>query len=255
MLRTVLLSLLLSSAWFQLFAWGPTGHRVTGHIAQKYLNKKAKKALHRILGGQSLAMVSTWMDEVRSDSAYDYMADWHWVTIPDGQTYEQAEKNPNGDIIMTIERIIEELKTRKLTPRDEAERIKILVHLVGDLHQPLHVGRGNDRGGNDIRVMWFRAESNLHRVWDSDMIDDTRLSYTELAESLLLPADSLRKAWQNTSVRQWAYESMNFRKQVYDTGNSRLGYAYSYKYFHIVRQRLLQAGIRLAGILYSIYGK
>ncbi|GIV36850.1 MAG: endonuclease [Cyclobacteriaceae bacterium] len=253
MLRPVLL-LLLSSVWFQLFAWGPTGHRVTGHIAQKYLNKKAKKALHRILGGESLAMVSTWMDEVRSDSAYDYMADWHWVTIPDGQTYEQAEKNPNGDIIMTIERIIEELKTHKLTPRQEAERIKILVHLVGDLHQPLHVGRGNDRGGNDIRVMWFRAESNLHRVWDSDMIDDTRLSYTELAESLLLPSDSLRKAWQSTSVRQWAYESMAFRKQVYDTGNSRLGYAYSYKYFHIVRQRLLQAGIRLAGILNEVYG-
>lgn len=237
------------------FAWGPTGHRVTGHIAEKYLTKKAKKAVRQILGGQSLAMVSTWMDEVRSDSTYDYMADWHWVTIPDGQTYEQAEKNPKGDVIMTLERIITELKSKKLTPREEAERIKILVHLVGDIHQPLHVGRGDDRGGNDIRVMWFRTDSNLHRVWDSDMIDDTRLSYTELAESLLLPSDSLRKAWQRATVRDWAYESMSYRKQVYDTGNNRLGYTYSYKYFHIVRERLLQAGVRLAGILNEIYGK
>ncbi len=236
-------------------AWGPTGHRVTGYIAEKYLTKKAKKAIRQILGGQSLAMVSTWMDEVRSDSAYDYMADWHWVTIPDGQTYEQAEKNPKGDVIMTLERIIAELKSKKLAPAEEAERIKILVHLVGDIHQPLHVGRGDDRGGNDVRVMWFRSDSNLHRVWDSDMIDDTRLSYTELAESLLLPSDSLRKAWQQATVRDWAYESMKYRKQVYDTGNNRLGYAYSYKYFHIVRERLLQAGARLAGILNEIYGK
>lgn len=251
---------LLPFIYFMLFslpvlAWGPTGHRVTGYIAEKYLTKKAKKAVRQILGGHSLAMVSTWMDEVRSDSTYDYMADWHWVTIPDGQTYEQAEKNPKGDIIMTLERIVAELKSKKLSPYEEAERIKILVHLVGDIHQPLHVGRGDDRGGNDIRVMWFRADSNLHRVWDSDMIDDTRLSYTELAESLLLPSDSLRKVWQKASVRDWAYESMGYRNQVYDIGNKRLGYSYSYKYFHIVQKRLLQAGVRLAGILNEIYGK
>jgi hypothetical protein len=256
MMSRCLLLLVLSLALTRpLLAWGPTGHRVTGYIAQKYLNKKAKKAVHRILGGHSLAMVSTWMDEVRSDSTYNYMADWHWVTIPDGQTYDQAEKNPNGDIIWALEKTIAELKSGRLTPREEAERIKILVHLVGDLHQPLHVGRGNDRGGNDIRVMWFRAESNLHRVWDSDMIDDTRLSYTELAESLLLPAEEVRKAWQSTTIRQWAYESMDYRPQVYDTGNNRLGYAYSYKYFHIVQLRLLQAGVRLAALLNDIYGR
>jgi hypothetical protein len=246
--------ILLTLASFHVFAWGPTGHRVTGHIAEKYLTKKARKAVRQILGGQSLAMVSTWMDEVRSDTAYDYMADWHWVTIPDGMTYDQAEKNPKGDVIQTLERLIAELKSRKLSPRQEQECLKILVHLVGDIHQPLHVGRGDDRGGNDIKVMWFRTDSNLHRVWDSDMIDDTRLSYTELAESLLPPADSVRNAWQKNSVRDWAYESMRYRKQVYNTGNNRLGYSYSYQYFHIVRERLLQAGIRLAGILNEIYG-
>ncbi len=250
-LTGVILLVLVS---FTVFAWGPTGHRVTGHIAEKYLTKKARKAVRQVLGGQSLAMVSTWMDEVRSDTTYDYMADWHWVTIPDGMTYEQAEKNLHGDVIQTLERLIAELKSRKLSPRQEQEYLKILVHLVGDIHQPLHVGRGDDRGGNDIKVMWFRTDSNLHRVWDSDMIDDTRLSYTELAESLLPPADSVRNAWQKNSVRDWANESMQYRKDVYDTGNNRLGYPYSYKYFHIVRERLLQAGIRLAGVLNEIYG-
>lgn len=237
------------------FGWGVTGHRATGYIASRYLNKKAKKALERILEGQSLAMASTWMDEVRSDSTYNYMTDWHWVTIPDGMTYDASVKNPNGDIIQTLERIISELKSKKLSPQQEKEYVKILIHLVGDIHQPLHVGRGDDRGGNDIKVMWFRTDSNLHRVWDSDMIDDTRLSYTELAESIILPAAPAVAALQKTSVREWAMESMTYRNNVYNIGNGRLGYTYSYLYFDDVRTRLMQAGIRLAGILNEIYGK
>jgi hypothetical protein len=169
-------------------------------------------------------------------------------------TYEQSEKNPNGDIIITIERIIAALKSKKLSKKEETEHIKILIHLVGDIHQPLHVGLGTDRGGNDVKVTWFRTDSNLHRVWDTDMIDDTKLSYTELAQSLSKPDALTIRTWQQASVRNWAYESMGYRKQVYDVGNTRLGYRYSYQYFDIVRERLLQAGIRLAGVLNEIYG-
>lgn len=254
MQRTSIILILALCVTAQAFGWGATGHRATGWIAERYLSKKAKAAIKRVLEGQSLAMASTWMDEVRSDSTYDYMVDWHWVTVQDGQTYADAEKNPNGDIVMTLERIIAELKSHKLTAAEEAARIKILVHLVGDIHQPLHVGTGNDRGGNDVKVSWFRSDSNLHRVWDSDMIDDTKLSYTELAESVILPDAAKIKQWQQATVRQWADESMGYRKQVYDIGNGKLGYRYSYMNFHIVRERIGQAGVRLAGILNEIYG-
>ena len=236
------------------FAWGPTGHRVTGWIADKHLSKKARKELHRILGGQSLAIASTWMDEIRSDSTYNYTHDWHWVTIPDGKTYQETEKNPKGDIIETLERLIAALKSKKLNAKDETEHLKMLIHLIGDIHQPLHVGTGNDRGGNDVKVRWFRSESNLHRVWDSDMIDDTKLSYTELAESLTKPDQAKILSWQKSSVRDWAKESMSHLDQVYRYGNGKLGYKYAYENFHIVRYRLLQAGIRLAGVLNEIYG-
>lgn len=236
-------------------AWGPTGHRATGLIAERYLTKKARKALTAVLNGQSLAMASTWMDEIRSDSTYDYMADWHWVTIQDGETYAQSQKNPNGDVIQTLERVIAELKLKKLNAVDELQRIRILIHLVGDIHQPLHVGGGNDRGGNDVPVTWFRANSNLHRVWDSDMIDDTRLSFTELAESLDKPDAAAVRRMQSASIGDWAAESMIYRRNVYDFGNGQLGYAYAYKNFPIVRTRILQAGIRLAGILNEIYAQ
>lgn len=253
-MKKILLPVLMVFFITNVFGWGQTGHRVTGRIAERYLNKKAKKELQRILKGQSLAMASTWMDEIRSDSTYDYTSDWHWVTILDGQTYEQSVKNPKGDVIMTIERLIAELKTRKLSEKQEAEYIKMLIHLIGDIHQPLHVGGGNDRGGNDVKVMWFRVDSNLHRVWDSDMIDDTRLSFSELAESLDQPTEQQLSKWQKSSVRDWANESVEFRKQAYQYDRTKLGYEYSYNHFHLVRERLLHAGVRIAAVLNEIYG-
>ncbi len=252
--KSIILTFLIVLSSSAFAEWGPTGHRVTGWIADQYLTKKARKAVDRILDCESLAMASNWMDEVKSDRAYDHMSDWHWVTIPLGSTYDQTTKNPNGDIIQTLERVIGELKAGTLTDAEQAERIRILIHLVGDIHQPLHVGGRDDKGGNDVKVRWFGSSSNLHRVWDSEMIDGTRLSYTELAQSLARPSKAELQAWQSATVLEWAKESQSFEEQVYDTGGGRLGYEYTYKYFPIVEQRLLQAGVRLAGILNEIYG-
>ncbi|MBK5278367.1 MAG: S1/P1 nuclease [Bacteroidia bacterium] len=254
-MKRYILVLLCSTCTFQLFGWGVTGHRATGLIAEQHLSAKARKKIQELLGQESLAMASTWMDEIRSDSTYNYATDWHWVTIEAGQTYDQSRKNPNGDVIMTIERIVVELKTHKLDRMKEVEYLKMLVHLVGDIHQPLHVGCCDDQGGNKVKVKWFRGDSNLHRVWDSDMIDDTKLSFTELAVALGKPDKSTVSAWQKSSVRDWANESMSNRKQVYDIGDGNLSYKYSYKYLGLAKDRILQAGVRLAGLLNQVYGK
>jgi len=253
-MKTLLLATCFALISFISFGWGQTGHRAIGLIAERHLSKKTKKTIDRILMGESLAMSSTWMDEIRSDSTYRYTSDWHWVTIPDGQTYEQSEKNPKGDVIATIERIIAELKSEKFTGKEEVERLKMLVHLVGDIHQPLHAGRGPDRGGNNVKVIWFRTDSNLHRVWDSDMIDDKDLSYTELANSLGAPTAAETALWKKATVRDWATESVSYRQQVYDYTDSKMGYQYSYKHYPIVKLRLKQSGVRLAKVLNEIYG-
>ncbi len=246
---------LLTLLSFTCFSWGPTGHRAVGLVAEKHLSAKAKKNITKILGQQSLAEVATWMDEIRSDSIYNYTTDWHWVTIETGKTYDQSPKNPKGDVIMTLERIIAELKKHTLDKKTETEYLKMLVHLVGDIHQPLHVGCCDDQGGNKVKVKWFGRETNLHSTWDSNMIDDTKLSFTELAGFLGEPTPASLISLQKNSVREWADESMSFRKQVYDIGDSNLGYKYSYNYFWIAKQRMMQAGIRLAGVLNEIYGK
>lgn len=236
--------------------WGKTGHRVVGDIAAAYLTAEAQKEIKRILGHESMAIASTWMDEIRSDSAYNHTHDWHWVTIPDGMTYAQTEKNPNGDLIDAIITIIENLSEGGLTAKEEEEKLKMLIHLIGDIHQPLHVGTGEDQGGNLIDVEWFHESSNLHRVWDSEMIDDTKLSYTELSASVNHPTQKQVEVWQNSGVLDWAYEAMDLRDQVYDLPDDRqIGYRYQYENFDTVEKQLLKGGIRLAGVLNDIYGK
>lgn len=243
-----------SSSTSETLRWGQIGHRATGHIAEQYLTEKAAAEVNRVLGNESLAEVSTWMDEVRSDGGYDYMAPWHYVTVPAGETYESAEKNPEGDIIWAIDKVVSELKEGGLTPKQEAENLKVLVHLVGDLHQPLHVGNGTDRGGNDVRLQWFWEESNLHRVWDSEMVDDKQLSFTELSRFINHPTQEQIEEWQNSSVLEWAYESQALLPQVYDMPeNKELGYEYAYKNWDTVEMRLLKAGVRMAGLINEIY--
>jgi len=239
----------------QAMAWGQTGHRVVGLVAQEHLSKKAQKKVIQILHNNSLAEVSNWMDDIKSDAAYNHTHDWHWVTIPDGMKYEETQKNPHGDLLMKIEEIVAALKAHNLSPEKEEENLKYLVHLVGDLHQPLHVGGKDDTGGNAVKLQWFGQNSNLHRVWDSDMIDGKDLSYTELASFVGEPSKAQVKEWQAHTVRDWAYGMMVYRPQVYNLpADNKLSYRYSYENFNTVQQLLLQGGIRLAGLLNEIYG-
>lgn len=195
------------------------------------------------------------MDDIRSDPKYDYTSDWHWVTIPDGMTYAETEKNPNGDIIKAIQTITADLKRGNLSHNEEAQKLKMLIHLVGDIHMPLHVGTGEDRGGNDVEVRWFWDSSNLHRVWDSGMIAESKLSYTELSDAVNHISEDGIEDLQQDDVLDWARESMQLRNQVYNLPDDKnINYEYMYHHWDIVQKQLLKAGIRLAGVLNEIYG-
>ncbi|HLR24896.1 MAG TPA: S1/P1 nuclease [Fodinibius sp.] len=254
-LLSLVLSISISSPTGSLPAWGKTGHRITGKIAADHLNKEAKKEIRRILGHESIAIASIWMDQIRSDPRYDYTHDWHWVTIPNGKTYEETEKNPNGDLIQALRRLIDELKQDKLSHTAEKRKLKMIIHLMGDLHQPLHVGTGNDRGGNDTNVEWFYEPSNLHRVWDSGMIDETKLSYTEFSRAINYATGDEIKKWSQGTILDWAYEARDLREEVYDLPKDRqLSYRYMYIHRPTLDLQLLKGGIRLAHVLNEIYG-
>lgn len=237
-------------------AWGPTGHRVIGHIAEQYLSKRAARQIGKIMDGESLARASTWMDEIKSDRSMRHMSPWHYINIPEGGSYDSMEKPEGGDVIEKIEQFTAELKAGGLSREEQVFRIRCLVHLVGDLHQPMHTGRKEDLGGNRIKILWFGNETNLHRLWDSDMIDYQKLSYTELANFINHPEDGKLKEWQGTGPREWAVESSAISKTLYESvkEGENYGYKYVFDFFGIAENRMLMSGIRLAGILNDIYG-
>ena len=85
--------------------------------------------------------------------------------------------------------------------------LRLLIHIVGDVHQPLHVGRKGDRGGNDIKVTWFGESSNLHKIWDEGLIDNQQLSYTEYVNAINFTTPQQRAEWQKDPFEKWFYES------------------------------------------------
>lgn len=176
------------------------------------------------------------------------------MTIPDGQTYESSAKNPAGDVVEAIARFEKVLADRPAGREARVEALKWLSHLIGDVHQPLHVGRGDDRGGNDVLVLWFGEPTNLHAVWDSKIIDHTQLSFSELADLVDRPTRDQVRDWQASRAPDWARESQDLRAACYAMGDRRLSYLYVHDHWPTVQRRLLQAGVRLAGELNRLLG-
>jgi len=248
---TLSLSLTLLSPLNAGTRWSETGHRTVGKIASHYLSSKAKREIKKLLNKQSLAMVSTFADEIKSDKQYNKFYTWHYINMPMEADYDVSKQNPDGDLVSGIEFCKSVIKDKNASEEDKAFYLKLLVHFIGDLHQPLHVALEEDKGANDFKVQWFYQDTNLHTVWDRKMIDNYGMSYSELAKN----ADYLTKAQikdiQKGSVIDWVNETHQLTREVYAAVNQgdNLRYEYSYKYLKVVRRQMQLAGIRLAKVL------
>lgn len=236
--------------------WGQNGHRSTAQIAQKHLSKKALRRITKLLDGNSIAVASTYADEIKSDKAFNGYSKWHYVNIPSGKTYAEVEKELGENAVWGIEECIAKLQSEDTERRDQQFYLKMLIHLVGDLHQPLHVGHAHDKGGNDIDVKWFGRDSNLHRVWDSNMINRYDMSFTELSTHAQKLSKTEIRNIAKGNAETWALESQTIAESVYQSveENKNLGYRYMYDWFPQLKIQLQKGGIRLAKILNEIYG-
>lgn len=231
------------------FTWGKTGHRVVGEIAQRNLNDETIAEIRKLLGQQSLAQVSNWADNIRDEPRWQNSFSWHYVDIPKGLNYEDLPADDHVDIVDAILRLENELSSPEFSHEQRTIALKWLVHLVGDIHQPLHAGIPGDHGGNLVEVSWFSKKTNLHRVWDEDCIDNELLAFTEYADFLnQLPGESI-KDLQSANIFQWIRESRSYLDLAYEIGDKNLSYPYRAKILPVIEKRMLEAGIRLAGLL------
>ena len=242
------------------YCWGVTGHRVVAEIAQAHLSSKAKKELQKLIGRESLSQWANWPDFIKSDTTHtwDMTSKWHYVNLPGNLSKDDfmvALKNLTGENLYSqLQAMMMQLKDKGLPLEKRQIALRFLIHLVGDLHQPLHVGREGDLGGNKISVTWFEKTTNLHSVWDNALVDFQQYSYSEYAKTLDIANSSDVEAWQDSSLEEWFYDSYQLANKIYATvpTDGRLGYKYNYIFKRDLDMQLLKGGLRLARLLNEV---
>jgi hypothetical protein len=261
--RLVLVAAAVALAPSPALAWGKTGHRVVAALADPQLSGLARAHVRQILGGaESLDEAANWPDEMRSDPSPFWQKTanpWHYVTL-NGIVYDHAPSE--GDARDALNRYSATLRDPTASLADKQLALRFIVHLVADLHQPLHVGKCCDRGGNDVKVKWFGRDLNLHSVWDSALVDEQQLSFTEYAARLQRHTSNEDViAWWDVNPRDWVSESGQIRETLYPQPSAdpkkvpELSYSYVYRFTPVMELRLSQAGVRLAAYLNAIYAE
>ena len=251
--------LILISALYALtgFCWGQKGHDVVAYIAECNLKPKTYKKVVKALDGHSLTYYANWMDNASNTDEYRYTKTWHYANLDKGFSYETMKKNEKGDVVTAINEIVAKLKSGELTPEEEAVNLKFLIHLVGDIHAPMHAGRLSDIGGNRTYVTYFGKKTKLHSLWDTPMVEDIhRWSYTEWQQQLDKHCPKkVKKQIAAGTAADWLDESHHVATAIYDASpeNKKLSYDYQNQFAKTLEQRLLYGGIRLAMLLNDIY--
>lgn len=258
-LKTFLFIISFSSPLF-CYCWGVIGHRVVAQIAQDHLTRKAKKELRTLIGKETLAQWANWPDFIKSDTTHtwDHASKWHYVDLPgnlDKETFiADLKKLPGENLYTQIQAMMKQVADHSLTTGQRRIALIFLVHLVGDLHQPLHVGRDEDQGGNRIKVSWFNKTTNLHSVWDNALVDFQQYSYTEYAAILDIAPKEQVKEWQDSSLEDWFYDSYTLANKIYAStpADGNLGYKYNFIFKNNLDDQLLKGGLRLAKVLNQV---
>lgn len=254
--RIVFLCLCLTLALPEVLAWGQKGHDVTCEIAERHLSRKARRVVDMLLDGKSMVYWGNWLDNASHTPEYAYTKTWHYKNVDEGVSYEDASQEPKGDVVTAITEQLRVLGDEASAVETRRVALKMLVHLVGDLHQPMHLGHRSDLGGNLWPVVFFGSEKNLHEIWDTDVLENGhKWSYTEWADEIDRLDKAERKALCGGTVEDWARETLKVATEVYSATprNAALSYDYLARWTPTVEQQLLKGGLRLAYLLNNIF--
>ena len=259
MIRTVIFLFVIFFYATPVLAWWEKEHQVVAIIAENNLTVAARKQVDLLLDGESLSAISSWADSVKSDPKWAHSKRWHYINASPNQNFDKHRPVPAGDILWALDYFYQELQKPDNSKQARREALMFFVHFVGDVHQPLHVGKYDDAGGNRVAVNWYNSprKHNLHRVWDG-LLTRSKLSAKEYANTFNKPSKTKQSEWQHSTFVDWANESLILNENIYDFGVGEeqkimpLGRWYHEKNQPIAKKRLHQAGIRLAFYLNKI---
>lgn len=255
-MKRFLLSIAVMLGAATAFGWGQKGHDVTAYIAEKHLTPVTRSAVDSILDGKSMVYWANWLDNASHTRDYAYTKTWHYKNIDAGECYEEAQANPAGDAVTAIKGQIETLSNPQTPKADSELAMKILVHVTGDMHQPMHMGHATDLGGNRTQVKYFGRNTNLHSIWDSALPESARKwSYSEWQEQIDRVSPEEYEAIVSGSVDDWAKETMATATAVYDyfAKTDNVSYDEVAYWTPVIENRFLYGGLRLAHILNMLF--
>ncbi|MBP1617573.1 MAG: nuclease [Bacteroidetes bacterium] len=239
-----------------LFAYDVVGHRIVADVAYRNLTEKARSQVDKVLGKRGIIYTSSWADEIKSDKSYDYSYVWHYQNLKAGMGNSDLQRlldNPasNGEhLFLAMQNMITRLKKNK----NDQEALKFLVHLTGDLHQPLHLGRPEDLGGNKVMFEWFGRQMNIHQIWDGQLIDSRKMSSSEYAQYLEDKFEKQKRGIKSYTIFDSVKASYVLANSIYNYDMSDTNsYHYIYRFMNDLDIMLYRGGIQLANILNDIY--
>lgn len=256
MKRLVLCALVAMCAVSEAFAWGQKGHDVVAYVAECHLSRRAARRITQVLEGHSPVYYANWMDNASHTPEYAYTSTWHYANVDEGFTYETMPRNENGDVITALNDIIARLRSGSLTPVEENTALRMLIHLMGDLHCPMHAGHKSDLGGNTVEVKFFGEPTRLHTVWDTHLVEAAhKWGYTEWQREIDRLPKAERRALCEGSLEEWFAETVEICGRVYEEipAGKNISYDEVARYAPVIEEQLLKGGLRLAAILNSIY--
>lgn len=255
-MKRIMLFPALALTALSALAWGQKGHDVTACIAEQHLTPTARHAVDSILSGRSMVYWANWLDNASHTPEYAYSKTWHYKNIDEGVRYEEAPANPAGDAVTAIKAQIETLSDPKTGPEASELAMKILVHVVGDLHQPMHLGHATDLGGNRVKVKYFGRDNNLHSVWDGSLVESAhKWSYSEWQNQIDRATNEEVESIIAGSIDDWAKETATIANLVYLTTpvGTNLSYNEVAQWTPTIEFQFLRGGLRLAHILNLIF--
>lgn len=235
------------------FSWGPQGHRLIALIARSQLDRDVISTVDFYLKGTSWEEAATWMDDVQKEPRYEYMKPWHFVNVEKDKTYVPTK---DQNVVNKLEYCIRMFQFRAYqTEETMHETLKILFHLVGDIHQPLHCGYAEDKGATTVHLYLVQKETNLHKVWDSEIINNKNMDIWYLAKVLvgMKLSDKKLAEIEKTNVLGWMNESRALLPGLYNTGGNKIDQKYVDANAPLVELQLIKAGLRLAAILKAYF--
>jgi len=242
-------------------AFNSKAHQVAGYIAEANMCALTRVAVGELDAERNVAQAGTWADEIRRYDHFDRAKPWHYINIPDSRSVEgalQGKRNGRGDVLFAIDYFDRLLRDESADRLDRAMAYRFLVHFIADVHQPLHVGRKEDQGGNRIRVRVEGRRTNLHAYWDGFDLNEVIRSPLDYAEYLqqLYAGEGVESGGRPSD---WARESKGYRAGVYALGSAapgrepELSRQYRNKAIEIINLRIYQAGLRIAGALDAVF--